>query len=430
MHPGSAHFALVDANNFYVSCERVFQPCLEQVPLVVLSNNDGCAVARSSEVKALGVRMAAPWFQFKDLAAQHGIQALSSNYTLYGDMSERVVSILRDFSPDIEIYSIDESFLRIDTVLHLYPSSLALGELIRGRIRRWTGLPVCVGMGNSKTLAKFANHLAKKHAVFNGVCDLNALSDEAVCHWMSATDVGEIWGVGRKLSLRLKALGIQTVWDLRGASLKTLRAQFGVVMERIVSELNGISCLALEELVPDKQQIIASRSFGRAVTAFEELAESVATHIARACEKLRAQHSVAAMAQVFVQTNRFKLNEAQYNPSIAIGLAEPCDDTLIFTDAAIAGLRRIFKAGYCYKKAGVMLSAISAKAKQQQSLFDDAATRQKSADLMRVMDALNTRYGKRAVHSAAMGNTMGWGMRSENRSPNYTTQWDELPFVK
>ena len=426
----AAHFALVDVNNFYVSCERVFQPRLERVPLVVLSNNDGCAVARSSEVKALGVKMATPWFLLKDLAAQHGIQALSSNYTLYGDMSERVVSILRDFSPDMEIYSIDESFLRIDAVTHLYPNSLAMGEAMRSRIRQWTGLPVCVGMGASKTLAKLANHLAKKHAVFNGVCDLNTLTAQELEHWLSITEVGEVWGVGRQISLRLQAMGIQTVWDLRCSSPKILRAHFGVVMERTGSELNGISCLELEQVVPAKQQIIASRSFGRPVISREELEESVATHMARACEKLRTQSSVAAMIQVFVRTNRFKPSEPQYSPSIAIGLVEACDDTLVLTDAALTGLRRIFKAGYRYKKAGVVLSGISEKAQQQPSLFDDHSWNHKSAELMKVMDTLNTRFGKKTVHSAAMGSTMGWAMRSENRSPHYTTCWDELPFVR
>lgn len=425
-----AHFALVDVNNFYVSCERVFQPRLERVPLVVLSNNDGCAVARSSEVKALGVKMATPWFLLKDLAAKHGIQALSSNYTLYGDMSGRVVSILRDFSPDIEVYSIDESFLRIDAVLHAYPSSLVLGELMRARIRQWTGLPVCVGMGASKTLAKLANHLAKKHAVLNGVCDLNVLTTSELAHYLSITDVSEVWGVGRQLTVRLRAMGIQTAWDLRCASPKSLRAHFGVVMERTMSELNGISCLELEEMVPDKQQIIASRSFGRAVTSREELEEAVATHIARACEKLRAQSSVAALIQVFVRTNRFKASEPQYSPSIAIGLESPSDDTLKLTDAAILGLRRIFKANYRYKKAGVVLGGISEKARQQPSLFDDHAESHKSAELMKAMDALNARFGKKAVHSAAMGNTAGWAMRSENRSPHYTTCWDQLPFAR
>jgi DNA polymerase V len=381
-------------------------------------------------VKALGVKMATPWFLLKDLAAQHGIQALSSNYTLYGDMSERVVSILRDFSPDMEVYSIDESFLRIDAVTHLYPSSIAMGEIMRSRIRQWTGLPVCVGMGASKTLAKLANHLAKKHAVFNGVCDLNALTDPELAHWLSITEVGEVWGVGRQLTVRLQAMGIETVWDLRCASPKMLRTHFGVVMERTVSELNGISCLELEEVTPAKEQIIASRSFGRAVTSREELEESVATHIARACEKLRAQSSVAAMIQVFVRTNRFKPSEPQYSPSIAIGLVEACDDTLVLTDAALTGLGRIFKAGYRYKKAGVVLSGISEKAQQQHSLFDDRSWNHKSAELMKVMDSLNTRFGKKAVHSAAMGNTVGWAMRSENRSPHYTTCWDELPFVR
>ena len=258
-------FALVDVNNFYVSCERVFQPKLQNVPMVVLSNNDGCAVARSNEVKALGVKMGTPWFKMKDLARQHGILAFSSNYTLYGDMSNRVVSILRDFSPDIEVYSIDESFLRVERVAHLYGGLSPMGQQIRERISQWTGLPVCVGFGPSKTLAKLANHMAKKNPEFDGVCDLHAMSRLERRQWMSQIEVGEVWGVGRRINTRLAAMGIQTILELRNASPKAIRAQFGVVMERTCEELRGVSCLELEEIAPPKQQIMSSRSFGKPV---------------------------------------------------------------------------------------------------------------------------------------------------------------------
>jgi DNA polymerase V len=306
-------FALVDVNNFYVSCERVFQPKLENVPLVVLSNNDGCAVARSAEVKALGVAMGTPWFRMQDLARRHGISAFSSNYALYGDMSNRVATILRDFAPDIEVYSVDESFLRIEAVAHLYGGAPAMGRQMRERIRQWTGLPVCVGCGPTKTLAKLANHLAKKHAVFNGVCDLNSLSRPERLQWMHKVEVGEVWGVGRRLVLRLQAIDIHTVLDLRNASPKHLRAQFGVVMERMCSELRGISCLELEDIAPPRQQILSSRSFGVLVESVAELSEAVSTYVARAAERLRRQASVAAVVHVFVHTNRFKDDEPQYN---------------------------------------------------------------------------------------------------------------------
>ncbi len=257
--------------------------------MVVLSNNDGCAVARSNEVKALGVKIGTPWFKMKELASQHGILAFSSNYTLYGDMSNRVITILSEFAPDIEVYSIDESFLQIESVAHLYGGSQAMGQLMRQRIRQWTGLPVGVGIGPTKTLAKFANHLAKKNGVFDGVCDLHVLSRPERLQWMAGIDVGEVWGVGRRIAIRLKELGILSVRDLRNASPKEIRTHFGVVMERTCNELRGVSCLDLEDVAPAKQQIMSSRSFGAPVEALVELREAVATYVASAAAKLREQ---------------------------------------------------------------------------------------------------------------------------------------------
>jgi DNA polymerase V len=376
-------FALGDVNNFYVSCERVFQPKLDNVPLVVLSNNDGCADARSNEVKALGVEMGTPWFKLKDLARQRGILAFSSNYALYGDMSNRVATILRDFSPDIEVYSVDESFLRIESVAHLYGGAPAMGRLMRERIKQWTGLPVCVGCGPTKTLAKLANHLAKKNAVFNGVCDLHALSRPERLQWMHKIEVGEIWGVGRRISNRLQALDIHTVLDLRNASPKQIRAQFGVVMERTCSELRGVSCLELEDLAPPKQQIMSSRSFGTPAESIAELSEAVSTYVTRATEKLRQQGSVAAAVHVFVQTNRFNDNEPQYSAGLLVPLPDPSDDTRVLTQYALMGLKAIFKPGYRYKKAGIMLTLLSDKSARQGSLFDDPGKhRARSARLM------------------------------------------------
>ena len=433
MQASHSLFALVDVNNFYVSCERVFQPKLEQVPMVVLSNNDGCAVARSAEVKALGVKMGTPWFQMQDLAKQHGITAYSSNYTLYGDMSNRVVQVLRGFTPHLEVYSIDESFLQIGTVLKQYPSTIELGQSIKQKVKETTGLPVCVGIGASKTLAKLANHLAKKHPQFLGVCDVNAMGKEELYQWMSETAVDEVWGVGRRIAKKLKAQGIQSVFDLLQASPQAMRQQFGVVMERLCYELRGVSCLKLEEVAPAKQQIIASRSFGKLVTSQAELAQSVATHAARAAEKLRSQDSVTGALTVFIQTNPFKQNEPQHHQSITVPLADATDNTLTLTNAALAGLRQIFQPNFRYKKAGVILNLISDKPTTQQSLFDDVQVKGKSASLMKAVDAINTRFGNAAIRSAAAGtnNTkQAWQMRSGNRSPNYTTQWDELPIAR
>ena len=431
--PSHSLFALVDVNNFYVSCERVFQPKLEQVPMVVLSNNDGCAVARSAEVKALGVKMGTPWFQIQDLAKEHGITAYSSNYTLYGDMSNRVVQVLRGFTPNLEIYSIDESFLQIDTVLKQYRDTLELGQNIKQAVKETTGLPVCVGIGTSKTLAKFANHLAKKHPQFSGVCDVNAMNKQELYQWMSETEVDEVWGIGRRIAKKLKAQNIQSVFDLLQTSPQAMRQQFGVVMERLCYELRGVSCLKLEEVAPAKQQIIASRSFGKLVTSQTELAQSVATHAARAAEKLRGQDSVTGALTVFIQTNPFKQNEPQHHQSITIPLADATDNTLTLTNAALAGLRQIYQPRFRYKKAGVILNLISDKPTIQQSLFEDVQSKGKSASLMKAVDAINTRFGNAVIRSAAAGtnNTkQAWQMRSNNRSPNYTTSWDELPIAR
>jgi DNA polymerase V len=423
-------FALVDVNNFYVSCERVFQPQLEHVPMVVLSNNDGCAVARSAEVKALGVKMGTPWFKMKALAKEHGILALSSNYTLYGDMSNRATAVLRDFSPDIEVYSVDESFLRVESVAHLYGGVTAMGQQIRQRVKQWTGLPVCVGCGPTKTLAKIANHLAKKNPEFDGVCDLHAIPRPERLWWMSQLEVGEVWGVGKRIAKRLNAMGVETVLDLRNSSIKEIRTQFGVVMERTCNELRGISCLELEDVAPAKQQIMSSRSFGSPVTTLDELREAVASYVSRAAEKLRAQASVSAAVQVYIQTNRFKESDLQYNEGLLVPLPDPTDDTRLLTSAAILGLGLIFKPGYQYKKVGIMLTLISDKAKRQQTLFDNPLQRAQSAKLMAAMDAINAEFGRDTVRTGANGTEKRWATRSENRSPRFTTRWDELPIAK
>ena len=306
-------FALVDVNNMYVSCERVFNPALEGKPVVVLSNNDGCAVARSAEVKALGVKMGEPWFKLKDLAKEHGIIALSSNYELYGDISHRIMTILRDYSPHVEVYSIDESFLDLDGLGSIWHTPSELGQSIRQRIRQWVGVPVCVGIAPTKTLAKLANHIAKKRPIFDSVCDLATMEEGDVNALLSSIDVGEVWGVGRRLADQLRETGISTVQQLRQSSSSWLRSRFGVVMERTGNELRGLSCLDLEDVVPAKKQITTSRSFGQPVFTIDELRESVASYVSRAAEKLRSQQSVCEAIQVFVMTNRFKTTDRQYS---------------------------------------------------------------------------------------------------------------------
>ncbi|MET3120019.1 DNA polymerase V [Undibacterium sp. GrIS 1.8] len=423
-------FALVDCNNFYVSCERVFNPRLANRPVVVLSNNDGCAVARSNEVKALGVKMGMPWFMMKDLAKEHDIIALSSNYTLYGDMSNRVASILRDYSPDVEVYSIDESFLSLNGMQGLWQSSMVMGQHIRLRVAQWTGLPVCVGIASSKTLAKLANHVAKKWPEFNSVCDFNAIPEPDLSALFATIAVGEVWGVGGRLSARLQEMNINTVQELRDAPIKLLRAHFGVVMERTVNELRGLSCLDMEDVVSPKKQIISSRSFGQLVLTIDELNEAAASYMTRAAEKLRRQHSVCAAIHVAVRTNPFRQRDKQYNNGIVIPLPDPTDDTRTLIGAALFGLEQIYRPGYWYKKVAVMLLDLSNAGQTQGALFDPHGEQaQRSSKLMKTIDILNRELGANSVNIASCGMQKRWSMRAEKKSPKYTTRWDETPLA-
>ena len=428
-------FALVDVNNFYVSCERAFNPRLAGVPVVVLSNNDGCAVSRSSEAKQLGAKMAAPWFQMQDLARRHGIVALSSNYALYGDMSNRVVSILQGFTPDIEVYSIDESFLRVEHLQQLYRSRSALGQEIRQRIAQWTGLPVCAGFGTTKTLAKLANHLAKTNPALDGVCDLSAMDDMARQGAMEKLGVNAVWGVGRRLAARLESLGIRTAWDLANADPARARQRFGVVLERTVHELQGISCLELDDLAAPRQQVMATRSFGTEVSSLAALREAVAWHVDSGATRLRAQGSVAGAVVVFIQGNRFRPASPQGNAGHAgtvVPLEQPSGDNRVLTTAAWAGLQRIYRAGCSYKKCGVMLVELSARQQHQTTLFCNTADHSKSEKVMAAMDAINRTWGRGTLRTAAAGLSQQaqWAMLSEHRSPRYTTRWEDLPVVK
>lgn len=420
--------ALIDVNNFYVSCERVFNPSLEDKPVVVLSNNDGCAVARSNEVKALGVRMGQPWFQLKDLARKHGIIAYSSNYALYADMSNRVMSILSMFSPNQEIYSIDECFL--DLTGFRQQNHLLYSQHIRQRIRQWTGLPVCVGIGSTKTLTKLANHIAKKNPEFSGVCDLNAMSSQQQDEWFSKIEVGEIWGIGRRLAPKLHEIGVKTVLDLKTASPSQLRARFSVVMEKIIREINGTACIELEEINPPRKQIISSRSFGIPVSDLASLEESVSLYISRAAEKLRRQQSYAGSVHVSIRTSPFNEKESYYANGMTIALPRQTDDTILLTKIALWGLRRIYRSGYKYQKAGVMLSELVPRQYRQLDLFGTiSATDTQSSKLMSVMDQINARMGRGTLKLASEGFKQPWKMKQGNKSPNYTTNWDELICV-
>ena len=418
--------ALIDVNNFYVSCERVFNPKLKTKPVVVLSNNDGCAISRSNEVKALGISMGAPWFRMQDLVKQHGIVGLSSNYALYADMSNRVMSILREFSPSQEVYSIDECFL--DLTGFSFVNLAEYGQTMRKRILDWTGLPVCVGIARSKTLAKLANHCAKKQPVFNGVCNFNALTDEALTNILAGLPVGEVWGVGRKLSPKLNAIGIHTALDLKCADPNRIRQQFSVVMQKTVMELNGTVCIELQEIASPKKQILSSRSFGHSVADYNSLAESITLYMSRAAEKLRKQGSCAGSVFVYIRTSPFKTEEPQYSNGMTIPLPIPTDDTRQLVKLALGGLKRIYKAGFKYAKAGVMIGELVSASEVQPDFF--AKNFEISSNkLMGVLDAVNNKMGRGTMKLASEGFKQPWRMKQGNKSPNYTTQWTGIPNV-
>lgn len=423
-------FALVDCNNFYASCEKLFNPTLKHRPVVVLSNNDGCVVARSAEVKALGIPMGVPWFKIQNEATHYGIVAFSSNYALYADLSNRVVEVLSQFSPAIEVYSIDESFLELSGFERQCYQSY--GAEIRQRVADWLGLAVCVGIGPSKTLAKLANHAAKKGlAGEDGVCNLMSMQPRDLNLLMEIIPVDEVWGIGRNITTRLEAMGITTALQLREADAETIRSHFSVVVERTVQELRGISCLELQEVEPGKQQIMSSRSFGQLVYDVAELEEAVASYVAKAAEKLRKQNSLAGAVQVYIRTNVFKPEVPQYQRAVTVPLPEVTSDTRVLTRWALRVLRRIYRPSYGYHKAGITLMNIVPASNLQFSLFASSATEDaRSQQLMGVLDGINRKYGRGTMRLAAEGVEKVWQMRRGNLSPGYTTDWNGLAVAQ
>lgn len=419
-------FALVDCNNFYASCEKLFRPDLKDTPVVVLSNNDGCVVARSREAKLLGIKMGVPVFQIKAEMQRHGILAFSSNYALYADLSSRVMRTLEEMAPRVEVYSIDEAFLDL-TGIESALSLVEFGQQVRERIGHWIGITVCVGIAPTKTLAKLANHAAKKYPATQGVVDLT--NPDRQRRLLALVPVDDVWGVGRRLSKRLNALGITTALDLANASPRAIRDQFSVVLERTVRELNGESCIELEEIPPTKKQIVCSRSFGVKVTQFELLREAVCEYATRATEKLRKEQQQAKVLTVFIRTSPFKDNEPQYSNSASGELRIPSCDTRDFIELANHLLKRIWKDGFRYAKAGVMLSDFYDPGMFQPGLFDDISTRSNSQQLMSVLDTIN-QSGAGKVFFAGQGTKKDWSMKREHLSPAYTTRWDQLPRVK
>jgi DNA polymerase V len=420
--------ALVDCNNFYVSCERVFRPDLIGRPVAVLSNNDGCIVARSKEVKDLGIKMGVPVFQVQQLINQHQIQLFSSNYTLYADMSSRVMSTLEAFAPSMEVYSIDEAFLDLTGVCHRNPT--AYGHRISKAVIKATGIPVCVGMAPTKTLAKLANFAAKKWKHTEGVLDL---SDPARREkLMKLVLVGEIWGIGSKTSAKLNKMGIMTVWDLACQSSQRIHKQFNVTVARTVIELNGMACMELEDITPNKQQIVCSRSFSRRLTTYSELSQALSEFCSRAAEKLRHQHSVTGCISIFIRTSPFNPQEPHYERSATLKLTSSTQDTRTLITAANRLLAEIFRKGYDYQKCGVQLSHIRpAITLGQTELFDfaDDSLPTENRALMATIDQINRRFPKK-LSIAATGTDKSWQPKTECVSQRYTTDWKELVNVK
>ncbi len=416
--------ALVDCNNFYVSCERVFRPALCGKPVVVLSNNDGCVIARSDEAKAMGIPMGLPFFQMREQFPGSSIEVYSSNYALYGDMSARVMQLLKELSPEVEVYSIDEAFLNL---AGCGSGDLpAYGSLIRERVQKWTGIPVSIGIGHTKTLAKLANRLAKRSKEDGGVVDLSGSPHEAL---LQATAVKDIWGIGRSYSRLLQHHGIYTALQLRDADERWIRQHMGVVGIRIVWELRGISCWPLVLHPPPKKTLTVSRSFGRPITTLDEMRQAIATYTTRAAEKLRRHQLAAGILTVFLRTNPFNPDEPQYGNDIKMTLPVSSSDTAELIAYALVGTEHIYAEGYRYKKAGVMLSGLVPAHQIQLSLFD-TQDRDRAKTLMRTLDHLNTQMGTGTIQYAAAGFNPNWQMRRSRMSPRYTTKWGELVVVR
>lgn len=414
--------ALFDMNNFYVSCERLFRPDLLTRPVIVLSSNDGCAVSRSNEAKAAGVKMGDPAFKIKDLIKEHGIEMFSSNFVLYANLSNRVMSIMSEYTYCQEIYSIDESFIELTD----FDNVTERAHVIRNRIIRDVGIPCCGGIGPSKTLSKLMNFVAKRHPRSKGIFNYNDLTSAQVSSVLSNIPASEIWGIGRKLTQHLLEIGIETALQLRDADIASMRKRFGVIMEQKIRELRGEACLEIEEVTDPKKQMINSRSFGQSVTELHELQAALAHFVSNVAKKLRDQHSLAGMMQVFILTDRFHPERPQYMPSICLPLTTPTANTMTLQKLALAGLDSIYKIGFEYKKAGVILSEFCDSTSYQGDLFCDSPT-DDEPELMKALDVINARYGRGTIKISQDGSTQKWKTKQERKSPDYTTNWSDLP---
>ncbi|OEC35937.1 DNA polymerase V subunit UmuC [Pseudomonas sp. 21C1] len=416
-------FALIDCNAFYCSCERICQPALKQMPVVVVSNNDGCIIARTREAKALGIPMGAPYFKVRDQLAAAGVAVRSSNYTLYADISNRVMRTIAELVPAIEVYSVDECWADLTGIVDL----AGLGVQIRTRLLRDVGMPVGVGISTTKTLAKLANWAAKKWPATGGVVDLTASARQAKL--LRIAPLNEVWGIGRRLAPQLQALGMSTAWDLAQYDIATLRKTFGVTLERTARELRGESCLQMSEGPPPKQAICSSKMFGHRLYELAPIREALATYVTRAAEKLRSQASLCGAIQVGLRTQAHNLHLPRYANALSVALHSPTDDTRDILAPALRALEAIYRPGFAYSKCSILLTDLSRRGEMTMDLFA-SAPRPGSERLMAVVDAINKREGRGTVRLGRVPVAPAWAMRREMKSQCYTTRWDEVIGVR
>jgi DNA polymerase V len=417
-------YALVDCNNFYVSCERVFDSRLEGKPVIVLSNNDGCAIARSNESKALGIAMGANFFEIEDLVKQHNVHVFSTNFVLYADMSMRVKGLLSQFCPEVEDYSIDESFCQFGGFEHLNLKEHC--KMIAQTIKQGTGIPVSIGVGVTKTLAKVANKYAKKYPAYKNVCFID--NEEKRIKALKGFEIGDVWGIGRQHVKRLSAIGVKTAWDFTQLPKAYVRKNMTVTGERTWTELQGVPCIEMETAPPAKQSIMVSRSFGKMIEDYTTISEAVSTYMAMAAAKLRKQRSCTASVLVFIDTNPFRNDLPQRSQHIVMTLPVASNSTQELIHYALDGLKKIYQPKYFYKKAGVMMMDICPENTVQGSLFD-RIDRKKHQRLMNVLDTVNDRYGRNTLKIACMGDGKAWKIKQERLSPCYTTRMKDFPVT-
>lgn len=421
--------ALVDCNNFYVSCERVFDPKLKGAPVAVLSNNDGVIIARSNEVKALGIKMGAPVFKCRDVLNRHNVKVFSSNFVLYGDMSKRVMQTLSQFSSEIEIYSIDEAFLSFNSMKNINFKNYA--HEIKNTVKKWTGIPVSIGIAQTKTLAKVANELTKKNGEFNGVLDFTCLSEQQIDNYLERLPVEDLWGVGRKFAPLLKAQGILNAKEMKYASDRWVKKRMTIQGLRMVLELRGIECIGLEISSKPQKSVSTTRSFGRPVQSFAILKKAVSTFAVRASQKLREQGQKTSSLQVFIQTDRFKKGDKSYFNSACSKLQNPSSDACEIVKLSINLLKKIYKKDFLYKKAGVILTDLVEADNIQLDIFTPYEQTGKSNRLMKAMDNINMRFGRDKCTVASAGiKKSSWDMRQLKKSKRFTTAWHEIIVAK